>query len=80
MQGFGSVRVRFSSLDQAPTFDMHIKFYYAAGTNCCERVRWALDYKRVPYEMVDLDQPHPGRSKTRGRPALQNNPRVPEHF
>ena len=52
------MRVRFSSLDQAPTFDMHIKFYYAAGTNCCERVRWALDYKRVPYEMVDLDQPH----------------------
>lgn len=34
---------------------MKIKFYYAAGSNCCERVRWALDYKRVPYELVDLD-------------------------
>lgn len=38
------------------TGPMHIKFYYAAGANCCERVRWALDYKRVPYELVDLDQ------------------------
>lgn len=34
---------------------MEIKFYYASGSNCCERVRWALDYKRVQYELVDLD-------------------------
>jgi maleylacetoacetate isomerase len=33
---------------------MQIKFFYAAGANCCERVRWALDHKRVAYELVDL--------------------------
>jgi glutathione S-transferase len=36
---------------------MEIKFYYASGSNCCERVRWALDYKRVQYELIDLDGP-----------------------
>lgn len=39
-------------------FIMQIKFYYVAGANCCERVRWVLDYKRVQYELVDLDGPH----------------------
>lgn len=34
-----------------------IRFYYAAGANCCERVRWALDWKRLSYDLVDLDQP-----------------------
>lgn len=34
---------------------MDIKFYYSSGSNCCERVRWALDYKHVQYELVDLD-------------------------
>ena len=37
---------------------MHIKFYYSAGANCCERVRWALDYKSVQYELVDLERPY----------------------
>jgi glutathione S-transferase len=36
---------------------MEICFYYSAGSNCCERVRWALDYKRVQYELVDLGNP-----------------------
>ncbi len=34
---------------------MHLKFYYASGANCCERVRWLLDYKHIAYELVDLD-------------------------
>jgi glutathione S-transferase len=38
---------------------MHIKFYYAAGANCCERVRWALDYKGIAYELVTLDADTP---------------------
>ena len=37
---------------------MRIKFYYVAGSNCCERVRWALDYKCISYELVDLESPH----------------------
>ncbi len=40
---------------------MQIKFYYAAGANCCDRVRWALDYKRMSYELVDIDSPHDAR-------------------
>ena len=35
-----------------------LTLFYAAGANCNERVRWALDYKRVAYELIDLDQPH----------------------
>lgn len=34
---------------------MNIKFYYAAGANCCERVRWALDFKCIAYELIDLE-------------------------
>jgi glutathione S-transferase len=36
---------------------MEIRFYYSAGSNCCERVRWALDFKRAQYELVDLAEP-----------------------
>jgi len=35
-----------------------IRLYCAAHANCCDRVRWSLDYKRVSYALVDLDQPH----------------------
>lgn len=37
---------------------MQINFYAANGANCCERVRWALDYKRVAYHLVDVDAMH----------------------
>jgi maleylacetoacetate isomerase len=37
---------------------MQIKFYFAVGANCCDRVRWALDYKGIAYAAVDLDQAH----------------------
>lgn len=37
---------------------MKLVFYYAAGANCCERVRWALDYKRVPFDLVNLSGAH----------------------
>lgn len=36
---------------------MRLTLFYAAGANCNERVRWALDYKRVSYELIDLDRP-----------------------
>jgi glutathione S-transferase len=36
---------------------MEIRFYYSPGSNCCERVRWALDYKRVQYALLDPDSP-----------------------
>ena len=34
---------------------MNLTFYYASGANCCDRVRWALDYKRIPYQLADMD-------------------------
>lgn len=34
---------------------MQISFHYAAGANCCERVRWALDFKQIPYTLIDHD-------------------------
>lgn len=34
---------------------MQLSFHYAAGANCCERVRWALDYKQIPYTLIDHD-------------------------
>lgn len=52
---------------------MEIKFYYASGSNCCERVRWALDYKRVRYELVDLG----GRFDERHFAAISPFGRVP---
>lgn len=30
-------------------------FYYVAAANCCERVRWALDYKQFDYTLVELE-------------------------
>ena len=33
---------------------MRFVFYYAVGANCCERVRWALDYKQLDYSLVDV--------------------------
>jgi glutathione S-transferase len=38
-----------------PTPDMQIKVHYVVGANCCERVRWALDYKGVAYELISID-------------------------
>lgn len=32
-----------------------LTLYYSAGANCCERVRWAIDFKRVPYVLFDVD-------------------------
>lgn len=34
---------------------MALRLYAAAGANCCERVRWLMDYKRIPYELVDVE-------------------------
>ncbi len=34
---------------------MQIQFFYAAGANCCERVRWALDFKRIPCQAIDVE-------------------------
>ncbi len=35
-----------------------LRLYIAEGANCCERVRWALTYKGLPHELVDVDQPN----------------------
>lgn len=35
---------------------MRITLYYAQGASCCERIRWALDYKKVDYALVDIDK------------------------
>jgi maleylacetoacetate isomerase len=32
---------------------MTLRLFYVVGANSCERVRWALDYKRLPYVLVD---------------------------
>jgi maleylacetoacetate isomerase len=32
---------------------MNIRLYYVAGANCCERVRWTLDYKHLSYVLAD---------------------------
>ncbi|MEN9866230.1 MAG: hypothetical protein RL748_1820 [Pseudomonadota bacterium] len=32
---------------------MDIRFYYAAGANCCERIKWALDYKGIAYTQLN---------------------------
>lgn len=37
---------------------MRITLYYAEGANCCERIRWALDYKKIAYALVDIDRQH----------------------
>jgi maleylacetoacetate isomerase len=34
---------------------MHLRLYYAPGANCSDRVRWALAYKGIPFEGVDID-------------------------
>jgi maleylacetoacetate isomerase len=47
---------------------MHLKLYYATGANCCDRVRWALDFKRLSYELVDLDGPFDQEHFTRISP------------
>jgi maleylacetoacetate isomerase len=34
---------------------MRLKLYFAHGANCSDRVRWALAYKSVPFEGIDID-------------------------
>ena len=34
---------------------MHLKLYFARGANCSDRVRWALMYKGVSFESIDVD-------------------------
>lgn len=36
---------------------MTLTLYTAEGANCCERVRWALAYKGLAHELVDIEQP-----------------------
>ncbi|MFZ6640519.1 glutathione S-transferase family protein [Undibacterium sp. TC4M20W] len=33
---------------------MKIRFYHAPDANCCERLLWILDYKKVTYERIDV--------------------------
>lgn len=33
---------------------MKIRFYHAPDANCCERLLWILDYKKVAYERIDV--------------------------
>ncbi|MFZ6778236.1 glutathione S-transferase family protein [Undibacterium sp. Ji83W] len=33
---------------------MKIRFYHAPDANCCERLLWILDYKKVDYERIDV--------------------------
>lgn len=33
---------------------MQIKFYHAPNANCCERLLWILDYKKLAYERIDV--------------------------
>lgn len=37
------------------TNTMNLRLFSAEGANCCERVRWALGYKRLPYALLDPD-------------------------
>lgn len=32
-----------------------IKLLYSNGSNCSQRVRWALNYKRIHYEIIDYN-------------------------
>ncbi|BBB66085.1 hypothetical protein UNDYM_1832 [Undibacterium sp. YM2] len=47
---------------------MHIRFYHAPDANCCERLLWILDYKRVTYERIDVGLTHVGEHVTRHSP------------
>ncbi|MFZ6709955.1 glutathione S-transferase family protein [Undibacterium sp. TC9W] len=33
---------------------MKIRFYHAPDANCCERLLWILDYKKIAYERIDV--------------------------
>ncbi|MFZ6720685.1 glutathione S-transferase family protein [Undibacterium sp. Ji49W] len=47
---------------------MHIRFYHAPDANCCERLLWILDYKRVPYERIDVGLTQVGEHVTQHSP------------
>jgi glutathione S-transferase len=32
-----------------------MKLLYAEGSNCAQRVRWAINYKQVPYDVIMYD-------------------------
>ncbi|MBC7472797.1 MAG: glutathione S-transferase N-terminal domain-containing protein [Candidatus Sericytochromatia bacterium] len=32
---------------------MKIKFFYQEGSNCSNRVKWVLDYKKIDYKIID---------------------------
>lgn len=34
---------------------MKLCLYSATAANCCERVRWAMDYKAIRYELIDVE-------------------------
>jgi maleylacetoacetate isomerase len=34
---------------------MQIQFFYAEGANCCERVRWAMAFKRILCQAIDVE-------------------------
>lgn len=53
--------------------DMKLRLYSAIGANCCERVRWVMDYKAARYELIELD------SLVGDQPFSENSPfgRVP---
>ncbi len=34
---------------------MKLMLYYANGANCSDRVRWALAFKNVPFQSIDID-------------------------
>lgn len=34
---------------------MKLRLYSAEGANCCERIRWMLDYKSVSFELMDIE-------------------------
>ncbi len=33
---------------------MKIRFYHAPDANCCERLLWILEYKKIVYERIDV--------------------------
>lgn len=32
---------------------MKIELYHGDGSNCCQRIKWALAYKNIPYSAID---------------------------
>ena len=35
---------------------MKIVLYFSSGSNCAQRVKWALDYKALEYDLVDVSE------------------------